>query len=226
MALDIKQYLHERDQMATNGTTDPAPFVTLSRETGCHSRIIAQMLQKEIQKMTGLKWRIISKETIMEAAKEMQLNLQQVENVLNATEKGHLEEILMAFGEKHYKSYQKVRSTLKKLITTFAHEGRCIIIGRAGAAITAGFRNGAHIRLVAPLAWRTQSIANQQGITLTQAAAFVAETDVRRKKLFHDLCGKELDPTHFDLVINNEQVSDEAACGLIIRWMQLKHLIE
>ena len=136
--------------------------------------------------------------------------------------------LLRSILERHadFRSYQKVRSTLKKLITTFAHEGRCIIIGRAGAAITAGFRNGAHIRLVAPLAWRTQSIANQQGITLTQAAAFVAETDVRRKKLFHDLCGKELDPTHFDLVINNEQVSDEAACGLIIRWMQLKHLIE
>ncbi|HQO50147.1 MAG TPA: cytidylate kinase-like family protein, partial [Bacteroidales bacterium] len=170
--------------------------------------------------LSNQKWRIVSKETIFEAVKDLEINPQQLNYVLDAAQKSHLEEILMAFGESRYKSYKAVRKTLMDTIGSFAAEGNNIIIGRAGALITAGIRAGIHIRLTASRDWRTKSISTQQGISQDAAALFVDETDEKRRKLFKDFSGNDPDNSLFDLVINNERISDEDAVQLIIKLME------
>lgn len=220
MAIDIVQYLNEKQSEAGRAKKSGLPFITISRETGCHSKMIAQLLRKEIQKLSNQKWRIVSKETIFEAVKDLEINPQQLNYVLDAAQKSHLEEILMAFGESRYKSYKAVRKTLMDTIGSFAAEGNNIIIGRAGALITAGIRAGIHIRLTASRDWRTKSISTQQGISQDAAALFVDETDEKRRKLFKDFSGNDPDNSLFDLVINNERISDEDAVQLIIKLME------
>lgn len=223
MALDIVEYLKERDKSESHKKLQNQPFVTLSRETGCHSRIVGELLQKEILRLTGKKWHIVSKETILDAANRLQLNMQQVKQVLDAQNKGNIEEIILAFGDGRYRSYQKVRNILKKIISEIAAEGHCIIIGRAGAIITAGLPAGTHIRLTAPLPWRIQSISNQLSITPKEAAAYIAKTDEKRLKLFRDFSGKELETAFFDLIINNQRVSDEETVEIIIHFLKQKN---
>ncbi|KAF0131207.1 MAG: hypothetical protein FD155_871 [Bacteroidetes bacterium] len=225
MAIDIVQYLKERHAENTDAKKTGLPFVTISRETGCHSKVIAQLLQKEIQRLSGQKWRIVSKETIFDAVKELKINPQQLNHVLDAQEKSHLEEIMMAFGDGRYKSYKAVRKTLMEIIKGFASEGHNIIIGRAGALITAGLRSGTHIRLTASIEWRIQSISTQQGIGFGDAALFVEHTDEKRRKLFRDFNGKDPDNALFDLIINNERIPDTDAVQLIIKLMEQRNYL-
>ncbi len=224
MALDIVEYLKERDKAASPQQLNQ-PFVTLSRETGCHSRIIGELLQKEILRITGVKWHIVSKETILDAAKGLQLNLQQVKQVLDAQNKGNIEEIILAFGEERYRSYQKVRSILKQIISEIAAEGHCIIVGRAGAYITSALQSGVHIRLTAPLPWRIKSISGQLSASPKIAAQYITKTDEKRMKLFRDFSGKELDNNLFDLIINNEKLEDAEAVEMIIHLLRIRQMI-
>lgn len=216
MALDIIHYLRERYPQKENGNKSEAVFVTISRETGCHSRAVAELLQKEIHSRFQREWSIINKETVLDAANTLHLNPLQVQHLLNAEDKGNLEEILLAFGEDKYKSYQSVRNTVRDLIIKFAHEGNRIIIGRAGAIITSELSGGLHVRLVAPLQWRIKSIGQQKQLSEKEAKLFVEEMDVKRNRLFKVFCGKDLSNNYFDLIYNNARFSDEEIAHSIL----------
>lgn len=216
MALDIARYFQERNRQKQVVQSQHTVFLTISRETGCHSRSIAQFIQNEIQHQFHRKWDIINKEDILEAANETKLNPIQVHHLLNAEEKGHLDEILLAFGQNKYKSYQSVRNTVRSLIEQLAQEGNRIIIGRAGAIITAGMKGGLHVRLIAPFAWRVDSIMKQKQLNEKEAKLFVETTDLKRQRLFKEFCGKEISNDYFDLIFNNARFSDEEIAQAIL----------
>lgn len=226
MSIDLVQYLNDRDQKHESGQSTIRPFITISRETGCHSRSIANQLQQEIYRLTAKKWPVISKELILDAAKELDINPLQVKHILNTHEKNHLEEILLAFGEHRYKSYQNVQNTLKNFISQVAANGHNIIIGRAGAIITSGMAGGIHVRLMAPLPWRVKSISQQMEISEHEAANFVKETDQKRNKLYMLFSGKELRQDFFDLIVNNQRISDKEIVSLILLSMEQRGFLK
>ncbi|MCC7316898.1 MAG: cytidylate kinase family protein [Bacteroidales bacterium] len=216
MALDIARYFQERNRQMQAVQPPDAVFLTISRETGCHSRSVALLIQHEIQHQFHRKWDIINKEDILDAANAMKLNPIQVQHLLNAEEKGHLDEILLAFGQNKYKSYQSVRNTVRGLIEQLAQEGNRIIIGRAGAIITAGMKGGVHVRLIAPLAWRVDSIGKQLQLKEKEAKQFVEANDIKRQRLFKAFCDKEISNDYFDLIFNNARFSDEEIAKTIL----------
>ncbi len=74
--------------------------------------------------------------------------------------------------------YRRVASTIRAL----AKAGRVIIVGRGGAFITRDLPGGVHIRLVAPLRLRIETMCQTHGYSLAQATDYVRNTDAARER--------------------------------------------
>ena len=210
----------------TPGSPHP-PLVTISREYGCPSKPIGQMLVEALnsgaRKQHGHCWKFISKEILAESAKQLNIPEFQVRHMLDAEKKGLVLD-LMTFSTT-YGGNERIRKTVEKVIHGFAFQGYAVIVGRAGVAITREHPNALHFRLTAPLDWRVSEIAKQHGITEAQARQTAMETDARRSKFIENLLGRKLDPYVFDLSFNCKYLSKEEIVLSILRLMELKKMV-
>ncbi len=70
---------------------------------------------------------------------------------------------------------------LAEIIRTLAVHGHAVLVGRGSYLVTQDLRNGMHVRLVAPRAWRVHTIAaNRQSLTC-EAEKMVADGERRRE---------------------------------------------
>ena len=205
-----------------------APVVTISREFGCPSKLIAYMLSEALNKRnvsgTTAKWHFLNKELLEESAKELELKPVDLNYLLSSIEKGLFEDILASFSQTYVNNF-KIRKTLFKITRSIAQKGNVILVGRGGAVVLKGCPNSLHIRLQAPLGWRIQSVAQLKSISQQEALNLIVETDKKRKALFELLLGEKFDTTLFDLIFNCERFSKEEIVASIIRIMELKKMI-
>ena len=154
--------------------------MTLSREVGCPAKKIAAGLADHLNKIKKgqLKkhpWRWISKEILMESARELQVDSSQIQHVFDYKSRGLLEDLLLAQSKDYYKSDLKIRTTIAKVIRKFANEGNAIIVGRGGVAITRDIPKSLHVFLEAPLEWRALRVAEKLDCTIDQATELCPE---------------------------------------------------
>jgi cytidylate kinase len=196
------------------------PFITISRETGCHSWNIARMVQQQLNRQAKIKWQLVTKEILADASREMHLNPAQVKGIIAGEKRSHLSEILHSIENHTYLSDSVVRKKLAEFIESAALRGHVIIVGRAGAIITARIPKGLHVRIVAPLDWRINSIMTQQNIGRKEAQQWIIETDEKRRRLLEDFSGRSMNELIFDMVLNNATLGDEEIAGMIAGIIQ------
>jgi cytidylate kinase len=203
------------------------PVVTLSREYGCPSKLIGQMLVEAVnsraRKEHSMSWKFINKEILEESAKQLHLPEFQIKSMLDADKKGVVLDILTF--STTYGGTQRIRKTVEKVIRSFAYQGYAVIVGRAGVAITRDHPNALHVRLTAPLEWRVSEISRIHGIPEAQALRTATEIDAKRTKLIETLLGRKLDPYLFDIAYNCKYLSKEEVVLSILRIMELKKMI-
>jgi len=211
-----------RDPMKIN------PIVTISREFGCPSKLIAQMLTDTINKKPGEashpKWKFINKEVLESAAKELQLSPADVKYLLNAGEKGLIEDFLVSFSPA-YISNLKVKHTLIKVVTTIAQAGHVVLVGRGGAAILQGRPGTLHVRLQAPLKWRLEAIISSMNVNAEEANKIIETTDKKRAALYELIMGKKLDPCLFDVEYNCSTLSKQQIVQGILAIMEAREML-
>ncbi len=226
MPLDLIQYLTKRHwEIQEPEKPDFLPFVTISRETGCHSIPIAKMLAEKLNTIATKEWSMMSKEIVEEAAKKLNLNNLQVKGIFESEDRSHIMEILHAFENKYYKSDNRVRKTLREIIESYAREGHVIIVGRAGAIITQKMPGGLHLRLIAPLDWRVKSIQEQLSLSRKAALEYVKHSDEKRAKLLYDFSKKKICDLQFDLVLNNARINNQEIVDIIFGLMQNRNML-
>jgi cytidylate kinase len=226
MPPDLIQYLTKRHlEIQEPEKSAFLPFVTISRETGCHSIPIAKMLAEKLNTIATKEWTMMCKEIVEEDAKKLNLNILQVKGIFESEDRSHIMEILHAFQNKYYKSDNRVRKTLREIIENYAHEGRVIIVGRAGAIITQKMPGGLHLRLVAPLEWRVKSIQKQMNFSRKAALEYVKQSDEKRAKLLYDFSKKKICDLQFDLVLNNARINNQEIVDIIFGLMQKRNML-
>lgn len=225
MPLDIIQYLTKR-HWAIDEPEEPAsfPFVTISRETGCHSIPIAKKLKEKLKIISDNDWEIMSKEIVEEAAKNLKLDNLLVKGIFESEYRSHMMEILRAFDNKYYKSDNRIRKTMREMIENYARKGHIIIVGRAGAIITRNMPGGLHLRLIAPIDWRVKSIQEQLGLSRHAAIEYVNHSDEKRAKLLFDFSKKKICDLHFDMILNNESLSDDEIVEITYSLMKRRKM--
>jgi cytidylate kinase len=210
------------------GSSETLPLVTISREFGCPSKLIAQMLVDALNKKGeathARKWKFINKEVLESAAKELQLNPMDVKYLLSVGEKGLLEDVLVSFSSM-YVSNIKIKRTLIKVVTTIAQSGHVVLVGRGSAAILQGRPWTLHIRLQAPVEWRIPEICKLKNVNEDEAAKMIVTIDHQRRSLYELILGRKFDPNVFDVVFNCATIPKQQIVQGILGMMEDRGMI-
>ncbi len=231
MKVDLLKYMSERLNDDSENFQKAGPVITISRLYGCPAKKIARELTKTLaDKMIALgikdaEWKYVTKEIMSESARELQMAPKQIKYVFDYEQKTIIDDILSAQSSKYYKSDRKIRNTIAQVIRNMAVEGRIIIIGRGGVAITRDIPHSLHINLEAPLEWRVVRTAEKFSLSLEDAEKAVLDIDKKRKQFREYFEGKNTDYTWFDLTFNCMTLSTEEIVRIIVKTVEIRKLL-
>ena len=231
MKVDLVKYMSDRLHEENRHKGEAGPVITISRLYGCPAKKVAKKLMDELtEKMMvkgfrDVKWKMITKEIICEAAKELELDPAKIRYVFDSEQKGFIDDIFAAQLDKYYKSDRKIRNTINKVIRNIAYEGYSIIVGRGGVAITRDMPKSLHINLEAPLAWRVLRVSEKHCLSLEEAEKFAKDVDKKRQQFRENFQGKNTDYTQFDLTFNCMTLSVEEIVKIIVKATEVRQLI-
>lgn len=201
MGITLTSYAHDRLRELNKLKETGGPVVTISREFGCPAKPITKELIATINKTHRNKWKWVSKEIMHESARELGTPPSEIKYFFKYNEQGMLDGILNT-QSKFYISDRKVYNTIRKVIKTIGLSGNTIIVGRGGAAICNDIDNSIHIRLIAPLEWRTKMIMEFYHLDKNKATEFIKNYDLKRKKFMDHFQKTDNKQALFDIIYN------------------------
>jgi cytidylate kinase len=225
----LKSYFEKRYlEQESLKPSSPGPIVTISREFGCPSKPVAQMLTEELNKRIirqgSTKWKYISKEVVEESARKLDIKTIEMNYLISTGEKGLVEDLLTSFSP-NYVSSRKIKKILTDVIRSLALQGNLVFVGRGSVAILHGYPHALHVRLQAPLDWRVREICKSRGLTQADALRLTNETDKKRTALIELLYGHKFEPHLFDVVFNCNSFSKEEIVQSILGIMEVRKMI-
>ena len=226
----LEKYLKDKYHHEEFSDTAPGPVVTISREFGCEGGTISNKLAEKLnthhraieQKRD---WEIINKEILETSAQELKTDPRKLEYVFEEGRRTAIDDFLLSLTEKQYYSDWKIKETIKKVIRSFAVEGYAIITGRAGAQITRDIEKSLHVRLIAPIQWRVDHIAEKHKLLPKEANRMVKEMDKNRQRLLETFSQDSGCKYCYDVHYNLKFLSTDQIVSDILHMMQVKKLI-
>jgi len=223
----LNKRLHQNDPKYLEHNSQPGPVICISREVGCGGVNIAKQLANELDKQCVCKkWKVLSKEILEESARGLDMDPNKLRNYLKEGDRSIFDDVLSAFSEKRFKSDRKISKTLIDLVLSFANDGYCIIVGRAGHIITKNIERSLLVKLTAPLNWRIKQIMEKNNLNLREAVEFIEKTEKERENFRKHIAGDHTHAEEFDLTINLSRMKVENAISLICHASQVKGLLE
>ncbi len=228
------KYLNKRIQERTGKNKpeekEPGPVITISRQSGCNAKRLTEKLTAEINRITHeegteREWKAVSKEILELAAKELEVKPSEIEYIFRYQERTIIGDILAAFAKKYYKSEKKIRKTIANVIREIAAGGNVVIVGRAGVVLTKDIMKSLHIKLEAPLEWRSIMISQRYGMSPDDAKKFAVDLDKKRERFRYSFEGRNTDYTWCDATFNRMALTDEEIISGIICLMKAKKLL-
>lgn len=191
------------------------PVITISRQFGSEGQLVAKRLTED------LNLDLFDRELIHEVAESAHMRTTVVETL---DEKGisSLEDMISAVtNERHIWSYEYLHH-LMRVIGTIGKHGRAVILGR-GANFILPREEIFRVRIIAPLEMRLQNVVKELSISLEEAKQLSIKTDSDRKAFIRKYFNAEIeDPQYYDLVINMESISVDAAVASIKATLSLR----
>jgi cytidylate kinase len=223
----LNKRLHQNDPKYLENSSQPGPVICISREVGCGGVNIAKLLANELDKQSICKkWKVISKEILEESARGLDMDPNKLRNYLKEGDRSIFDDVLSAFSEKRFKSDRKISKTLIDLVLSFANDGYCIIVGRAGHIVTKNIERSLLVKLTAPLDWRIKQIMGKNNLNLREALEFIEKTEKERENFRKHVAGDHAHTEEFDLTINLSRMKVENVISLICNASQIKGLLE
>jgi len=212
----LNKRLRKNDNKYMSANTQPGPVICISREVGCGGVNIAKLLAAEFDKQSIVKkWKVLSKEILEESARELDMAPEKLKSYLKEGNRTLLDDILSAFSEKRFKSDRKINKTLIDLISSFANDGHCIIVGRAGHIIARDIEKSLFVKLTAPLDWRIKQIMEKNNVNMRAAVDFIEKTEKERQNFIKHIAGESNIDTVFDLTINLSRINVSELIAII-----------
>lgn len=203
------------------------PVITISREVGCNGVKLARLIAARLNsKNPEFSWKVISKEVFHESAKELKMEPEQVRKSMQQSERFTFEEMLKAFYDKNYKSDLTIGKTMKRVILQIATDGHCIIVGRAGHIIARNIKQAVHIRLIAPLDYRINTIMQNNHLSNEEALNFINKVEKERMAFRKAILKQDPQNELFDITLNRAAFSDDEIIELIECIAMRKNLIQ
>jgi cytidylate kinase len=114
---------------------------------------------------------------------------------------------------------------LTGFITELAQGHSAVIYGRGSQFILKDYPQSLHVSIVAPLKVRLQRVMESRKISEESAKQEISRFDGSAREFMKRFFGVEMeDPTYYDLVINTEKYSFQAAASIIVDALKLKNI--
>jgi hypothetical protein len=117
---------------------EAGPVITISREYGCPSKVLAEILVEKLKQADQesqshpYRWKWISRELLEESAHELKIDPKHINHVFDYQERSIIDDILAATRKDSYKSDHAIKKTIAKVIRSMGERGHVVIVGRAG----------------------------------------------------------------------------------------------
>jgi len=223
----LNKRLHQNDPKYLEYSSQSGPVICISREVGCGGVNIAKLLSNELDNHSMCKkWRVISKEILEESARGLNMDPNKLRNYLKEGDRSVFDDVLSAFSEKRFKSDRKISKTLIDLILSFASDGHCIIVGRAGHIIARNIEKSLLVKLTAPIDWRIKQIMEKNNLSMRAAIEFIEKTEKERENFRKHIAGDHTHSEEFDLCINLSRMTIDQTISTIHIAAQTKGLLE
>jgi len=200
------------------------PVITISREFGCYASNLAAKLALEMTKVTSHKWNFVTKEVLEDAAKKLNVRTQEIAHIFGASEKNFLGDLITSFAKKKYASDSHIKKTITDVVSKYAEQGHCIIVGRAGCVIAKNIAKSLHVRIIAPFEFRVNEIQNAFKLSKEDAERMVEETDKHRDVFMSFFKGNEPDANLFDVIYNKSKLNEDAIIQSIMQLAKARGL--
>jgi cytidylate kinase len=182
------------------------PFVCISREFGCEALPLAQHLVEVLNERCrpSIPWVSYDRELLDKVSEELHIQ-RAILDMLDGQRRDEMSELFDNIINRKVDDALVVRK-LAEVIRTLATHGHSVLVGRGSSLVTQDLRNGMHIRLVAPRAWRVHTIAAVRNLSVAEAEKTVTEGEKQRKQYINTFFVLDPDfPFHHDLVIDNSR---------------------
>lgn len=207
-----------REAILSRPSSDDGPVITISRQTGCDARQVAESVVCKLNQRAGKnRWRWVDKDIIYAIAKELNTDTQRVENFYEGLSLSNMSEMIMAFSG-GFVSDMRVKKAIRDVVLSICKEGYIVLVGRGGVAITRNIVDSLHIRLLAPFYWRVCNVMKKKDMTIEAAEEYVVDIDEKRFNLITTFLEKKsinIDYL-FDACINRHSFSIEEIAGFIV----------
>jgi len=213
-----------RESVLNKPPEEDGPVITISRQTGCDARQVAENVVSNLNRKYGTtKWKWIDKDIIYRIAEELHTDALRVENFYKGIELSNVSEMIMAFSG-NFVSDLRVKKAIKDVVLTMCKEGFIVLVGRAGVSIAQEIKDALHIRLVAPFYWRVENVMKKKNPDIEPAEEFVVDTDEKRYNVILTFLDKK--PLNidylFDSAINRKSFTINETADLIVEMYEKK----
>jgi cytidylate kinase len=189
-----------------NHRLEAYPFVAISREFGCEGLLLSQTIVETLNERChpSIPWVSYSRELLDKVALKSPVK----RALLDSIDARRREKMSTLFDNiiNHKTADAPGVRKLAEFIRALALHGHAVLVGRGSSLVTQDLKNGLHVRLVAPRAWRVHTIAANRDLSSREAEKIVAENEKQRRnyiKTFFVL--DSADPLHYDLVMDNSR---------------------
>ena len=199
--------------------------ITISRQFGAGGKTLGQMLAKELD------YDFADNDILSKVAEMANVSTHWVETVekeaggklsrfiSRMVSKPMIDRILK--DERGYIDEEIYLDYLVLIVAQIADEGNVVILGRGSQYILDDHPEAFHILLIDDYDNRVKFIERTYDLSTTQAAAWVAREDKRRRNLYQKFGKTDYDdPFLYHLVINMGRFSMEGACRQVLQLVK------
>ena len=201
---------------APKSSAIPAPRfrnVCVSREAGAGAGSIARLAGNLLQ------WRVYDHEILETIAQGMDLPVDDV-RAFDELAPSVVQDWILPLREEHYAPQETYLDHLAKLVEAIGLAGNAILVGR-GAGFLLPREETLRIRVVAPVKFRAERLAERMGVSVRTARRAARDLDRRRNQFERTMYRVDpTDPHNYDLVIDSESLTLAIAAELIAKAVE------
>lgn len=209
----------EKARKSLNKSEQPGhPFVTLSRLTGSGGvdfpeRLVIKLNEQESKEENN--WVVFDKD-VLELVLEKHNLPKEITKFMPEKKVSEFQDVIeQLFGlhPNEHKLITKVSDTILHL----SHLGHVVFVGRGSNIITAGSKNGLHIRLIDSLDNRIEHIMDFFKLKRVEALKLIQKEDKNRETYIKKYFNKDINnPGLYSLVINLNSFKSEDIIAMIV----------
>lgn len=215
-----------REKREEEDSKNPGPFVTVSRQYGCHGYFLGLLLVDMLNSESNVKdpWKVYQREILEHISAETDLAAE-VLNRLRRERPRLLVNFFRNLSPKRVPGGYEIRNRIANIIRALAYQGNFILIGMGGAGATANIDNGLRVRLEAPKKWRVDRVVEAEGMGPVEARLLLQKRDKERDHLRQVYAMRFPREPAFDIVYDCSTFSLAQLTQHIIQAMKLKGMI-